>query len=190
MTITDGLKRQARLFVDPTTRGYRSTPPERQPDHVAQALGVDFPFVSGSEIAAWPDKVARFRTQWETLTPEEQDQALGVDREPFSVEIDDHGYRAVIRDGGGHSVEATRALEAASACVTFGEVPGWPDVYFLTALDAHVYASVADGGQVYVFGDDERVAVNWRLPRLEVGAPAGYAVDLVDAIAFVKVIRR
>lgn len=186
-TISDRLKQDARLFVDPATREYRSTPPERQPDHVAQALGVDYPYVSGRDIAAWPGKLAAFREEWELLTPDQQDEALGVTREVYSVRVDEHGYRALIIDGDGNEVEATRAHQAATACVTSDEMPAWPDLYFLDPADAHIYASVAGSGRVVVFGDDERVAVNWRLPRLDPHAPTAYALDLVDAISYVKI---
>lgn len=65
------LVEQVALFIDPVTRGYRSTPPERERG------GVDGgSYVSGTDVEEWPGKLARFREKWEARPPEVRDAIL------------------------------------------------------------------------------------------------------------------
>lgn len=57
------LIRQARLFIDPVSGEYRSTPPTEHVD--PRFTVVKHTYVSGRDLMAWPNKVARFREHWE-----------------------------------------------------------------------------------------------------------------------------
>lgn len=50
---------QVRLYIDPITHDYKSTPPER-----AGGMSGDG-YVSGTDVEKWPGRVARFRDKWE-----------------------------------------------------------------------------------------------------------------------------
>lgn len=57
------LVEQVRRFIDPYTRGYKTSPPERC-DPVAYP-SPPHTYVSGRDVEEWPGKLARFQERWE-----------------------------------------------------------------------------------------------------------------------------
>lgn len=56
------LVEQAKTYIDPWTRDYKSSPPERKDNRFSV---VPHTYVSGGDLEEWPGKVARFAQKWE-----------------------------------------------------------------------------------------------------------------------------
>lgn len=66
------LVKQAKLYIDPTTRDYRSTPPQREGGMSGAG------YVSGRDVEEWPGRLDRFRTKWEPRPQDVRDAILAL----------------------------------------------------------------------------------------------------------------
>jgi hypothetical protein len=67
------LVRQVRLYIDPLSGDCKASPPEQEDPRFTV---VPHTYVSGTELAAWPGKVTRFREKWGQRPPEVQQAIL------------------------------------------------------------------------------------------------------------------